>query len=101
MAKCENCYHKKACINGANYRNAKKYRQYIDESLIIELPCRVGDTVWYYDHSFVIENITIYANRVVYRCGNSGTEEYMAFDNNDVGKTVFLTREGAGKALEK
>lgn len=33
-------------------------------------------------------------------CGNRGTDDYMAFCEADIGKTVFLTKEAAEKALK-
>lgn len=101
MAKCENCYHRKVCIDNANYRNAENCRQYKDKSLIVELPCRVGDVVWHYGKSFVIESIEIFSSRTVYRSGNPGTDDYMPFDNRAIGKTIFLSREEAERALEE
>ena len=29
MSKCNNCYHNKVCIDGANYKNAENCRQYV------------------------------------------------------------------------
>lgn len=36
MAKCENYYHRKICIDGANYKNAENCKQYINEADIVE-----------------------------------------------------------------
>ncbi len=109
MTKCKDCIHEKVCVKWAEnyvYRTRNRVifngcEHFTDANKTITLPCRIGDTVWYYNHSFVIENIFICANRVIYRCGNAGTEDYMPFDNNDIGKTVFLTREDAEKALKE
>ena len=110
MEKCENCYHAKACGNYPNTGLPEKSRQRLlnkgcenfkDESLIVELPCRAGDVVWHYGKSFVIESIEIFSSRIVYRCGNPGTDDYMPFDNRAIGKTVFLSREEAERALEE
>ena len=38
MTKCENCYHKKVCIDSANYKSAENCRQYKDKNLIAEFP---------------------------------------------------------------
>lgn len=32
MLKCEHCIHKNVCIDGANYRNAEKCRNFINEN---------------------------------------------------------------------
>lgn len=41
MAKCENCYHRKICIDGANHKNTENCKQYINEANIVE-PVRHG-----------------------------------------------------------
>lgn len=141
MAKCENCYHKKVCINGANYKNAENCKQYKPEELIIELPCRVGDKVYviatchdfppeldgswetatgYYcpcelrdncphnadDCESVVNTEAVFTDQITYI---SECEGRMNFDTgytgcyniSDFGKTVFLTREEAERALEE
>ena len=101
MAKCEKCYHAGVCLHRINYEDyGCECANYKDKSLIVELPCRVGDVVWHYGKSFVIESIEIFSSRIVYRCGNPGTDDYMPFDNRAIGKTVFLSREEAERALE-
>lgn len=37
MSKCEKCYHKKVCINGANYKTSEKCKHFIDEASVIKL----------------------------------------------------------------
>ena len=107
MAKCDNCYHYEACLNSLSenkvLNNIEDFvcEHYKDKSLIVELPCRVGDVVWHYGKSFVIESIEIFSSRIVYRCGNPGTDDYLPFDNRAIGKTVFLSREEAERALEE
>lgn len=32
MLKCEHCIHKNVCIDGANYRNAERCRNFINEN---------------------------------------------------------------------
>lgn len=53
MSKCEcnNCIHEKACkqiceINGLSFGNYPYCDHYKDKSLVVELPCKVGDEVW-------------------------------------------------------
>lgn len=48
MAKCENCYHNEMCqalenCNGIMKIPANCCEYFRDNSLIVELPCRVGD----------------------------------------------------------
>lgn len=65
MAKCKNCYHYEACL----YFLAKENKilnnsegfvcgYYKDKSLIVELPCRIGDTVFIISRGDII-NLTV------------------------------------------
>lgn len=69
----------------------------------IELPCKVGDTVYRINAMFSflpvpkaekIQKIELYDINIIFRTVNR------AFNDKDIGKTVFLTREEATKALE-
>ena len=64
------------------------------------LPCEVGDTVYFTLLGKIIEkqvfSIVSFSNSTRIYCG--GTSEY--FRPEDIGKTFFLTREEAEKALE-
>lgn len=73
--------------------------------LLIELPCKVGDTVYYVNLSNKVINYTVSGFKVdcfgnlqinVARHLESGY-----FLDMQLGKTVFLTREEAEKALEE
>jgi hypothetical protein len=122
--KCENCYHRKVCIDSGNYWNAQNCRQYKNESLIIELPCRVGDKVYINGEAVKISFIHIdedVSYCIQLDCGERDcsvcpfyedevswegehdcrTYGYLEFTANDIGKTVFLSREEAERALEE
>ena len=66
---------------------------------VVVLPCKVGDTVYFALIRRIIEkqvfSIVSFSNSTRIYCG--GTSEY--FRPEDIGKTVFLTREEAEKAL--
>lgn len=80
-----------------------KYLEYRDlekQGRLIKLPCKVGDTVYHIFTGKIIED------RVIRITLNKDINEidlrlygYIAL--NSIGKTVFLTREEAEKALEK
>ena len=75
---------------------------------VIVPPCKVGDTVFYPFHRYwcdggykpldvTVEKITVHQSFdsvFVFECGNG-----FFFRDTDIGKTVFLTREEAEKAL--
>lgn len=67
---------------------------------VVVLPCKVGDTVYFALLGRIIEkqvfSIVSFSNSTRIYCG--GTSEY--FRPDDIGKTFFLTREEAEKALE-
>lgn len=77
----------------------------------IDLPCYVGDTIYLtvedYHDSAVIDGIHITEQGIMftwvqYEVGVDVTEcwDEGDFDIDDIGKTVFLTREEAERALK-
>ena len=84
------------------------YEEAEENGMLIHLPCRVGDTVWYVDSdddSYPIElcvtKIEIFKNAIFYRAVTTDDGTTAAFFNDDIGKTVFHTREEAEQALAK
>ena len=67
---------------------------------VVVLPCKMGDTVYFALLGRIIEkqvfSIVSFSNSTRIYC--DGTSEY--FRPEDIGKTFFLTREEAEKALE-
>lgn len=68
---------------------------------VVVLPCKVGDTVYFALLGRIIEkqvfSIVSFSNSTRIYCG--GTSEY--FRPEDIGKTFFLAREEAEKALRE
>ena len=68
---------------------------------MVVLPCKVGDTVYFALLGRIIEkqvfSIVSFSNSTRIYCG--GTSEY--FRPEDIGKTFFITREEAEKALQE
>lgn len=71
------------------------------DGCVVVLPCKVGDTVYFALLGRIIEkqvfSIVSFSNSTRIYCG--GTSEY--FRPEDIGKTFFLTREEAEKALQE
>ena len=72
----------------------------IEQGTLIELPCKVGDTVYQFDnggevYELMILGITIYKNKLYYE--TIGID----FDNTAIGHSIFLTREEAEKRLKE
>jgi len=82
----------------------KRYKQAEQEGRLVVLSCKAGDVVWKIKAVFSyfskpmedrVERIIIYKNEILVCC-TSGAK----FSIGSVGKTVFLSREEAEKALE-
>ena len=118
MAKCENCYHAGACGNYPNTGLPPKMRQELldkgcknfkDKSLIVELPCRVGDTVYvlytcdlpHEIEQVIIESINIRKEHVQIVFSNISAITVWENDWCVYKKYVFSTREEAERALEE
>lgn len=70
------------------------YEEAEEQGLLVKLPCKVGDKVWTkYGYSFEVEKVEIIKGGKIYRCGNQGTSDYMAFYEHEIGTDVFLTKE--------
>lgn len=76
---------------------------------VVVLPRKVGDTVWMYGEDFgtvlpyTIDLISLVDKVCGYsaNCNHNGELlDGIDFEDGDIGKTVFLTREEAEKALE-
>lgn len=122
MATCKNCIHCEACkevLDVAGFfpddieeiLNWIKCPNFTDKSRFVELPCKVGDTVYKLTRNKVKECevvfIGISANEKCsyfnfvenYEDGTFYKSHSMVFD--EIGKTVFLTRKEAEAALAK
>lgn len=94
----------------------KEYQQLEEQGRLVKLPCKVGDKLYYTD-SYCNTVISVRLNEVIaqfvginnyayqYNCCSFDEcgdvyEEY-EFDNNDFGKTVFLTKSEAEVRLEE
>lgn len=95
----------------AVYRKLKDYEDAEEQGLLMRLPCKVGDTVYFAHHDRVISSEVL---SVKY---HAEAENYGVFirerltvdvegisaeiDFCDIGKTVFLTREEAEAKLKE
>ena len=90
-----NCLHKLA-----DYEDAE------EQGLLLRLPCKVGDTVWYIDEDddypleFIITKIDVEENDYLrYHAREKDNCGKIGFIKDDIGKTLFLTKEEAEQAL--
>ena len=78
--------------SGLEYQRLSELENKIEQGTLIELPCKVGDTVYQTD------GVRIYESKVellIYDCGR------WAFNEKAIGTSVFLTREEAEKRLKE
>lgn len=72
---------------------------YLLASGVIVPHCKVGDTIWRCGlervHYWQIQSIDVYADEIVFV---DDSDNY--FTEDDIGKTVFLTKEEAEQALK-
>lgn len=83
-----------------SYTRLRELAEADKDGRLVVLPCKVGDTAYFALLGRIIEkqvfSIVSFSNSTRIYCG--GTSEY--FRPEDIGKTFFLTREEAEKALE-
>ena len=105
MATCSKCIHFELCFddNITQFDNggAEQCTYFKDRSKFVELPCKVGETVYFVysnENGYLIEEavVTEVSTERIWildRC--------YYFNYTDIGKTVFLTKEEAEKVLEE
>ena len=88
--------------------NTMQFADYLIENGVIVLPCKVGDVVYQITRNFISEFRVRFVE--IATCGNLFLHTDLisvivytgeVFSESDIGKTVFLTREEAEKALKE
>lgn len=102
------CVFLKNCYDRKIYNKLREYEDAEEQGLLIRLPCKVGDIVYQITRNFIstyrIRNFIHYNNGNIFfdwECINGIYVNVQGFRIDDVGKTVFLTREEAEAALER
>lgn len=109
---CKECIHYEACEwFGHIYveEMADDCLRFKPKSRFIELPCKVGQTVWvvsrYYKcdwhiHECLVDSITLYEKHTFLSlCEKGKRQNVFGEEKSQIGKTVFLTKEEAEKTL--
>lgn len=122
MNRCKDCYHYKICENNLMQQgidptsivlastvdnSADNCPYFQDKSMLIELPCKVGDTVYVcYESPYGVLETTI--DKIIIHQKHTqivftNRSEFTVWDNdwNTYKKSVFFTRDEAEKALEE
>ena len=117
---CKDCIHWKACRNTAyEYAGedaasaydedscckhfAEICENFADKSEWVHLPCKVGDIVYCFAPCFGTDHhpkLKVVEKEIV-ELKTIATVFGLNFDIDSIGKTIFLTREEAEKALDK
>lgn len=113
MATCKDCVHYKLCGVFGYVSPVESCGFYTDRSLFVELPCKVGDTVYFNNvHLRYAKVIAIYIDAfggmfdldVTTNIETvAGYEHFINKDYTfgDIGRRLFLTREAAERALKE
>lgn len=111
---CKDCFHYERCkkLGIFNLETLSVCEDFTARSEWVHLPCKLGDTVYYFDGAYYLKNksmwkvtpikVTEFSTKV----GRSGKLYPLSIIANgtrypltSIGKTIFLTREKAEKAL--
>ena len=117
MVTCNECIHYEPCKSLIEHCNRlaegsyqihfplsagigkKICKNFIDKSLILEIPCNVGDKIYQTDgveiYESTINEVTLTANRFIY------VTENIVFDERAIDVSIFLTRDQAEMKLRE
>ena len=115
MTECNKCFHFKVCKKAENVENYKlqgECGEFVDEELVVVLPCKVYDDIYcfekYRHHSLHEEfpEATVICSLKVQGFEMFGTDlnfftEQKRLRGSDIGKSVFFSKKEAEKALSK
>ena len=100
---CKGCKYE---LSGFRFNQIARKVDYLLANGVIVPPCKVGDVVWFlvkgFDFPFEakVNKIVIQQAGVVMSCGLKGYYS-ASFTINDLGKTVFLTKEEVEEKLRE
>ena len=89
------------------FNRLRNYEDAEEQGLLLRLPCKVGDKVYSPTRNFVseytIESIEVYKEGLYFNwhCDNGIYIKMAGFIREDIGKSVFLTKAEAEKALKE
>ena len=93
---CKDCIHSTVCKSKMFMNNCFLFK---DRSKFIELPCKLGDYVYYFDTKGNIYSQTIF--QFIYGETGLKCDSNVMFDSELIGKRFFLTKEQAEQALKE
>ena len=100
---CEDCIHHLVC-NRADPLDIIGCEDFSDRSLWVNLPCKVGDTLYeptdrdtISEYEVTAVYVGLFSTFVEWR---TSEDIVHGINSNEIGKTVFLTREEAERVLK-
>ena len=101
---CRNCLHYEACHRAGAEIPAEICGTFKDRSMYKKVPCKLGDRAWLVKKTrdgsgFAIKRGVI--SELYYNSDMELTANVHTIGRGRIGKTVFLSREAADKALEE
>lgn len=98
---CKDCIHLELChLPFLTSANACK-RFFKDKSRFVELPCKVGDQIFYIKNASVFEYTVDKINYEFTATENGNIVRGIYFKPKNIGKAVFLSREEAEAKLKE
>lgn len=105
---CKNCLHEDVCYAREVYGKLEKdedCKSFKDKSLCVELPCKVGDTLYFpISHRVLAYDVISFkydGQYVKVVMENRISKSQMTLYKENVGKTVFLTKAEAERKLRE
>ena len=89
------------CLDRNIYNKLVEYEDLEEQGLLLKLPCKVGDKIYQIEDNYIYE---FDAKSIDIRKENEEyifCIEYGDYKLDDIGKTVFLTKEEAEKELKR
>lgn len=99
---CFDCINCEQCPTGLACSANSACTMFKDKSRFVELPCKVGGIVYCFEPCFDTDHhpkLKVVEKEII-ELKTIATVFGLNFDINNIGKTVFLTREEAEKALK-
>lgn len=85
--------------NQAMGKDLKEWKKAHDEGRLVVLPCKAGDHVWMDGREAIIEEFFGYETERYLHAQFYDNMQYIDIPFDEIGKTVFLTREEAEAVL--
>ena len=109
MASCKDCMHEEVCnifSSDLNEDSAEKCVCFKDRNLFVELPCKIGDTVYVKMQFGGYAEAEVRDYSYFISCGFCVVVTSTKFDKQHIpfsefGKIIFFTREEAERALKE